>query len=252
MEGTRTLLESAGPDRWPAARVARFHEATGGNPLAILDLAGESERLAAAPPHTPVALTGALLAAYSRKALALSPEAGTALLLAATDNHDLAALGRACRAAGVGLAALEEAEGAGLVRLTDSAVEFHHPLVRAAVYGEASAGARREAHRLLAAAVEPGELDRRAWHLAEAAVGPDDPAAALLDDRRRGRRPEGSQRRGLGAAGQVCRAHGRRRAARRPTPEGGRAGVAGGRQRGRDPAATPVAGPGRRRRWTAP
>ena len=28
---------------------------------------------------------------------------------------------------------------AGLVRLTDSAVEFHHPLVRAAVYGEASA-----------------------------------------------------------------------------------------------------------------
>ena len=182
LESTRTLLESAGLDRWPAARVARYHEATGGNPLAILDLAGESERLTAAPPHTPVALTGALLAAYSRKALALSPEAGTALLLAATDNHDLAALGRACQEAGVGLVALEEAEGAGLVRLTDSAVEFRHPLVRAAVYGEASAGARREAHRLLAAAVEAGELDRRAWHLAEAAVGPDDPAAGLLAD----------------------------------------------------------------------
>ncbi|TPG14006.1 LuxR C-terminal-related transcriptional regulator [Pedococcus bigeumensis] len=181
VEGARTLLESAGPERWTQARLARFHEATGGNPLAILDLAGEAERLAAAPPDTPVALTGTLLAAYSRKALALSPEAGSALLLAATDNHDLAALARACQAAGVGLAALEEAEAAGLVRLTDSAVEFRHPLVRAAVYGEAGAGARREAHRLLAAAVEPGEVDRRAWHLAEAAVGPDDAAAALLD-----------------------------------------------------------------------
>ena len=181
VEGARTLLERATSERWPAARMARFHEATGGNPLAILDLAGEADRLVGAPPHAPVALTGALLAAYSRKALALSAEAGTALLLAAADNHDLAALGRACRAAGVELAALEEAESAGLVRLTDISVEFHHPLVRAAVYGEADAASRREAHRLLAAAVGPGELDRRAWHLAEAAVGPDGPAAALLD-----------------------------------------------------------------------
>ncbi|NYG07196.1 tetratricopeptide (TPR) repeat protein [Phycicoccus badiiscoriae] len=181
MESTRTLLEGAGAVRWTSERIARFHEATGGNPLAILDLAGEAERLAAAPAHTPVALTGALLAAYSRKALALSAEAGTALLLAATDNHDLAALDRACRAAGVGLASLEEAERAGLVRLTGGSVEFRHPLVRAAVYGEADPTARRRAHRLLAAAVAPDELDRRAWHRAEAAVGPDSEAAELLE-----------------------------------------------------------------------
>ncbi len=177
---TADLLDSTDSGQWDHGRLVRFHGATGGNPLAILELAAEADRLGAAPPDAPVALTGELLAAYSRRIHAISPDARAVLLLAATDSHDTATLARACAAAGLDLGMVAEAETAGLVRLTDAAVEFRHPLVRAAVYGDADAAERREAHRRLAAAIEPDELDRRAWHRAEAAVGPEEEAAELL------------------------------------------------------------------------
>ncbi|MDN5765068.1 MAG: LuxR family transcriptional regulator [Humibacillus sp.] len=179
VEDTRALLVIDNKAPWEDDQLTRFHEATGGNPLAILELAGEAERLAAAPPSVPMPLTGKLLAAYSTRVRTLSTPARGVLLLAATDCHDLRALEVACTASGLTLAHIAEAETAGLVRLTGQAIEFHHPLVRAAVYGAAEPAGRREAHRLLGAAV--GELDRRAWHLAEAALGPDDAAAALLE-----------------------------------------------------------------------
>ncbi len=179
VEDTRALVVPRSEVPWGEDQLARFHEATGGNPLAILELVGEAHRLAAAPPAAPVPLTGELLAAYSRRVETLSEPARAVLLLAATDNHDLRALERACADAGLVLEALVEAEAVGLVRLTVQAVDFHHPLVRAAVYGAAGPAARRAAHRQLAAAVQ--DLDRRAWHLAEAALGTDDEAADLLE-----------------------------------------------------------------------
>ena len=69
-------------------------------------------------------------------------------------------------------------------------VEFAHPLARASVYAAADPGDRRTLHRALAAAVPEGDVDRRAWHLAQAALGPDETAAAALEtagDRAAGR-----------------------------------------------------------------
>ncbi|WP_234330564.1 helix-turn-helix transcriptional regulator [Streptomyces acidiscabies] len=61
----------------------------------------------------------------------------------------------------------------------DGVVRFAHPVVRAAVYADASAGERREAHALLAGAV--GDLVERARHLAYARPYEDEDTARTLE-----------------------------------------------------------------------
>ena len=98
------------------------------------------------------------------------------MLAAASDTGDLAVLARA----GLRVDDLEEAERAGLLRLSEGVLEFRHPLARSAVYREASPAQRRAAHRALAGALPDLDIDRRAWHLAAAAAGPDKAASAAL------------------------------------------------------------------------
>ena len=79
------------------------------------------------------------------------------------------------------LSALAGAEAAGLVTLDSGRVEFRHPLARSAIYADAPAWQRRGAHRALAGALPDLDVDRRAWHLAAAATGPDEAASAALE-----------------------------------------------------------------------
>jgi DNA-binding CsgD family transcriptional regulator len=163
------------------ALTARLHAATGGNPLALLEVARDEQLLALAPEGAPVLVSSRIVEAFLRRVGSLDEAAQRALVLAATsDSGEVAMLERAASRLGVDLAGLVDAEAAGLVRLGAGRLEFRHPLARSATYARAPAEQRRAAHRALAAALPDRDVDRRAWHLAAAATGTDAAAAAAL------------------------------------------------------------------------
>jgi DNA-binding CsgD family transcriptional regulator len=174
---TAALLEGLTPE---AAR--RLHEATAGNPLALIELAREANELVLAPEGAPLLVSTRISRAFLRRAEQLTEGERRALLLAATsDTGDLVLLDRAATRTGIDLGALSAAESAGLVSLRAGSVEFRHPLARSAIYADAPVASRREAHRALAAALPDRDIDRRAWHLAAAAAGVDESAATALE-----------------------------------------------------------------------
>jgi DNA-binding CsgD family transcriptional regulator len=104
------------------------------------------------------------------------------LLAASDDSEDVRVVTRAALVLGADPLELDAAERAGLVTVRGTRIEFRHPLIRSAIYGAATSGDRRAAHRALADALLAVEehADRRAWHLAVAAVAPDESIVAEL------------------------------------------------------------------------
>ncbi len=94
------------------------------------------------------------------------------------DGPDLGAA--ASHGAGPDARALTPAEQLGLVKVDRTGLQFSHPLVRSAIYHSAPFAQRAAAHRQLAEAL-PDQPDRRAWHLAAAALQPDEHVASLLE-----------------------------------------------------------------------
>jgi len=166
----------------PPEVARRLHQTTAGNPLALLELAPEASELALAPEGAPVLVSATIARAFLQRAGALDQATRQALVLsAASDSGDLPTLERAAARLGIDLSALAAAESARLVRLHAGVVEFRHPLARSAIYADAPASQRREAHRALAAALPDRDIDRRAWHLAAAAAGTDETASVALE-----------------------------------------------------------------------
>ncbi len=173
--------------RWPLdERVAeRIVAETRGNPLALLELpAGLSPAQLAGGfglPDAP-ALAGRIEESFARRAEGLTGPARLMLLVAAADPvGDPALVWRAAARIGLTAGAAAEAEAAGLLEIGGRVV-FRHPLVRSAVYRAATPGDRRQAHAALAEVTDPqADPDRRAWHRAKAAPGPDEDVAAELE-----------------------------------------------------------------------
>ena len=152
-----------------------------GNPLALIELT----KMIAADPDAgrrwaaePIPLTGRLTAVMTARYAVLPSAARAALLLtAAADSPDLAAVAVPGLSSGV----LAPAEAAGLIRLDTPGPQFTHPLVRSAVYHAAPFAERTAAHLKVADALRD-QPDRYAWHLAAAALEPDEHVASLLED----------------------------------------------------------------------
>ncbi|GAA3096829.1 helix-turn-helix transcriptional regulator [Streptosporangium carneum] len=166
-----------GPGVDPVVRYRVLAEARG-NPLALIELP-----TAAPGDGTALPLTSRVQEAFLGQVRRL-PEATQGLLAVASaeDTGDLGVVLRAAAGFGDFLEDLHPAESADLVRVDAGTVTFRHPLVRAAVYQGIPPSLRLAVHRALADALEgQDEADRRAWHLAMAATGPDEEVAAELE-----------------------------------------------------------------------
>ena len=156
----------------------------GGNPLALIELSRGLSGPQRAGSVTPLALSAASPAGRVQQAFAariggLPQECRRAVLVVALGGMaDLAEVSRAVAAAGGSLTDLAAAERAGLVRVTPAGVSFAHPLARAAVLAGSDVAERAAGHRALAGVLDG---DRRAWHLAALAAGPDERVAVELD-----------------------------------------------------------------------
>jgi DNA-binding CsgD family transcriptional regulator len=156
-----------------------------GNPLALVELAGEltpAELSGAVPLSWPLRFGGCLEELYLARVRALPVDTQTLLTVAAADpTGDPALVAKAAGQLGTGPEAGEVAETRRLVSWQPQ-VRFRHPLIRSAAYYAAPAGTRRRVHAALAGVTDPdADPDRRAWHLAEAALEPDEDVAAELE-----------------------------------------------------------------------
>jgi DNA-binding CsgD family transcriptional regulator len=181
----RHLLESVAPGRLDEPVRDRIVAETRGNPLALLELPRgltPAELAGGFGLPDPMALSGRIEESFRRRLQSLPVPTQRLLVVAAAEPvGDAALLWRAADRLGIGRDAAAPAQGAGLIDI-GARVRFHHPLVRSAAYRGASPHARQEVHRVLAAATDPQvDPDRRAWHRAHAAAGPDEEVAVELE-----------------------------------------------------------------------
>ncbi|GAA2213581.1 LuxR family transcriptional regulator [Nonomuraea monospora] len=160
-------------------------DSTAGNPLGLLELPGSlsPDQLAGTRPLPARLPVGEVVEqVFLARVRRLRGPAQTLLLIAAAEESgDVGLLLRAARSLDLPPDALDEAEQAGLVRVEGAVLSFRHPLVRSAVYRGATFLQRQAVEQALAAALADGDADRRAWHLAAAATGPDETVASALE-----------------------------------------------------------------------
>jgi len=156
-----------------------------GNPLALMELpVAQREGSLVTHPYQVAALP-----AYSRIQQTFADRIGTLpartrtlLLVAAADTSGEVAIVLAAAARlSCTIADVEPAESRRLARFSADRIEFRHPLIRAAVYQNATLGERLAVHRALAGVFADHDPARHAWHLASATTAPDEAVAEALE-----------------------------------------------------------------------
>lgn len=184
-EHALSLLESAIPGRIDPEVRSRIISETRGNPLAVLELtrALSPAQLAGGFASVRDLPVSARVEEVFVRRFGSLPDASRmlALVAAAEPRGDVHLLWRAAAELGIEPEAAVALEADGLLDL-GAHVRFPHPLARSALYREANPAERRAAHAALAEVTDAEtEPDRRAWHRAQAASGPDEDVAAELE-----------------------------------------------------------------------
>ena len=160
--------------------LTRLFDATGGNPMACLEIGRALQRLGGEPsPGEPLPVPTDLRALVADRLRDLRPETRELLVVCAAlaqptvdqllTTADTETIHRA----------LDAAQRARVLTIDGRRVRFTHPLLASVPYADLSPAARRELHRHLAALVS--EPEEHARHAALAAAGPDSVVAAALE-----------------------------------------------------------------------
>lgn len=181
----RELLDSVVPGRIDERVRDRIIAETRGIPLALLEIPHSTSAVELAdglPNSGERSTTRHLEDGFVRRIQALPTATQRLLLVAAAEPvGDSALFLRAAAQLDIPVDALAPAEAAGIIEFGPR-MRFQHPLMRSAAYRSAELTDRRVIHRALADATDPHSApDRRAWHAANAAAGPDDAVAAELE-----------------------------------------------------------------------
>jgi len=158
---------------------------TRGNPLALLELPRGLTPTELAfgfgLPET-MPLTSRIEEGFLRRLEPLPADTRRLLLAAAVEPvGDATLLWRAAELLDISADAASVAELAGLIEI-GAQVRFRHPLVRSAACRAADTHELQEVHRALAEVTDADrDPDRRAWHRAHAAMGPDEAVAEELE-----------------------------------------------------------------------
>jgi hypothetical protein len=142
----------------------------------------------------PTTLTARLEEAFASRLRDLPAVTCAALLVPALDSRvtleEIARCVRSLRNMSVSVGVLEPAVDAALIDVVEGEVRFRHPLIRSAVRQAAGPGQVQATYAALAIVVDNPE--RRLWHRAMAAEGPDEEIAAALEDHARTARRRGA------------------------------------------------------------
>jgi DNA-binding CsgD family transcriptional regulator len=184
-EAAGLLLDAVAPGLAAGARRAILRTAIG-NPLALHELSRSALQGPAAfwAASGRTAVTYRIEKAFAARWSELPDPTRTVLIVAALNEGGT--LRETLSAATLLLDAPATADAVALAidaRLIDAnaaRLRFRHPLARSAIEHRAGLSTVVAAHQALAE-VLTGEPDRRAWHLAAAALGPDENVAAELD-----------------------------------------------------------------------
>ncbi len=185
-EAARALLVTAHPGPVDERVVDRVLAEARGNPLALLELPrgfSPAELAGGFGLPSPGALPHRIEESFRRQVEPLPPETRQLLLVAAVEpTGDAVLVLRAAEQLGLRAEpAARPAQAAGLLDF-GARVWFRHPLLRSAIYRAAAPEERSRAHAAVAEVTDPeADPDRRAWHLAQAASGPDEQVAAGLE-----------------------------------------------------------------------